>query len=194
MRYFFFYLHVCCFGNNRYFYFIVIVDVFCQQYFSTSRCWFGESGCSTLSCPKIGLRHFLFSIIFFYFLLLVRRTNAMCCSAYRCGNISNIVTNRKERNGITRKERRERSLCVTLRKNFAHFAVKKISLFLIIVVGLENQWYLLFGISLSEHIKQLRDGLYYRQSLRRTYRLRRQSLRRVRVFALLCEKTLRTLR
>jgi hypothetical protein len=27
-----------------------------------------------------------------------------------------------------------------------------------------------------------------------TYRLRRQSLRRVRVFALLCEKTLRTLR
>ena len=49
------------------------------------------------------------------------------------------VVNRKERNGITRKERRERSLYVTLRKNFAHFAVKKISLFLIIVVGLENQ-------------------------------------------------------
>jgi len=35
--------------------------------------------------------------------------------------------------------KQERSLRVTLRKNFAHFAVKKISLFLIIVVGLENQ-------------------------------------------------------
>ena len=64
------------------------------------------------------------------------------------------MVNRKERNGITRKERRERSLCVTLRKNFAHFAVKKISLFLIIVVGLENQFYLLFGISLREHGEQ----------------------------------------
>ena len=42
------------------------------------------------------------------------------------------------------------SLCVTLRKNFAHFAVKKISLFLDRDVGSENQIYLSFDMPLRE--------------------------------------------
>ena len=46
-------------------------------------------------------------------------------------------------------------------------------------IGSENQCNVLFGISLREYIEQRGEGLYWRQSLGRTYRLRRQSLRRV---------------
>jgi hypothetical protein len=52
------------------------------------------------------------------------------------------------------KPSKSESLCVTLRKNFAHFAVKKISLFLDRDVSSENQFYLPFDMPLREHIEQ----------------------------------------
>jgi hypothetical protein len=50
--------------------------------------------------------------------------------------------------------------------------------FLHLAVDSEKLGYVL-EMTASEHIEKLRDGLNYRQSLRRTYGLRRQSLRRV---------------
>ena len=61
--------------------------------------------------------------------LLVGTTNLICRLTYRYANRASSEVNRKVRNEIKRKERRESGLCVPLRKNFAHFAVKKISLF-----------------------------------------------------------------
>jgi len=54
-----------------------------------------------------------------------------------------------------------------LQQYFSHLAVDS-----------EKLGYVL-EMTASEHIEKLRDGLNYRQSLRRTYGLRRQSLRRV---------------
>ena len=72
------------------------------------------------------------------------------------------------------KSERKESLRTSAKKLCA-LCGKKISLFLLLAVGLDIQCYVLFDLSLSEHIKKHGDGLYFRQSLGRTYRLRRQS-------------------